>query len=48
MKKKYLAPEVLVVKTHATLSLLSGSPKEGIQMEDKEDAAVDNGYYNTL
>jgi len=47
MKKKYLAPEVLVVKTHATLSLLSGSPKEGIQMEDK-DAAVDNGYYNTL
>lgn len=49
MKKKYLAPEVLVIKTHATLSLLSGSPTEAPQLEETEDASVDKeGFYYTL
>ena len=45
MKKEYISPEVLVVKTCARMSLLDASPLQSPLLEE-EDATVDgSGYY---
>ena len=45
MKKEYISPEVLIVKTCARMSLLDASPLQSPLME-QENATVDEfGYY---
>jgi len=45
MKKEYISPEVLIVKTCTRMSLLDASPLQSPLLEDV-DATVDgSGYY---